>query len=209
MVVMAPCVQAQVAEVPRARASFLGLGMTSMTGFYSDSNEGEASIAYAPTVLGCWAMSPSLALRGGVAYRRNQTNRESGNATQRRVRQTTTGNVVVPALLQLTLNPEAPRFHTALFGGLTFWHINQRGQQTDYYYDPSRPVTEWQQKLNRKHLYTFLTGGFNASYQLAPRWVVLTDLTVNFRLGEKTEYYEYFPSVGMQLGAGYCWGTAR
>jgi len=211
LAVLAHRAPAQVTETPRASVSYLGPGLARVSGFYSGSSKGESGITFAPAVLGCGAMTPSVAFRWGVAYGRNLVHWDypSNNNTQRTVGQTTTGNVVVPVLLQLTLNPAAPRFHTALLGGLTFWYINQRGQQTDYYHAPSGSATAVRRKLDREHLYTFLTGGVNASYQLTPRWVALADLTLNFRLGEKTQYYEAVPSGGMQLGAGYCWGTVR
>ncbi|GAB3316508.1 hypothetical protein GCM10027511_26810 [Hymenobacter humi] len=207
---MAHSAQAQVAEAPQAKSSYLGLGLTSLSGYYTGPNESADDIAFAPTALGSLGLSPAVAVRGSVAYRRNRVDRDESSATQRFVQHQTTNNVVVPVLLQVTLNPAASRFHAALIGGLTFWHINQQGQQTYYYYYPSQPATAVPQNLDQQRLDTFLTGGLNASYQLTPQWVALADLTINGRIGgEKKMYYEYLPSAGLMIGAGYKFGQSQ
>ena len=120
--------QAQVAEAPQVKSSYIGLGLTSLSGYYTGTNESATGISFAPTVLGSLGLSRTVALRASVAYQRNRVNRDESSFTQRFVQHWTTSTVVVPVLLQFTLNPAAPRFHAALVGGFTFWNTNQQGQ---------------------------------------------------------------------------------
>jgi hypothetical protein len=202
--------QAQVAGVARPQPSYLGLGVTGLSGYYTGPNESATGLAFAPTMIGSLRLSPVLALRGSVAYQRERMDRDESSSTQRFVRHQTTRNVVVPLLLQATLNPATPRFHAALAGGLTFWHVKREGEQTYYYTYPNQPEMVVSQNLDVKRLDTFVTGGLHLSYQFTRHVVALAEGTISGRIGgEKTKYYEYLPSTGILIGAGYNLRTGK
>lgn len=202
--------QAQVAQTRSATSGYVGVGLLSLSGYYTGINESASGISFAPLVLGGLNLGPRVVVRGGASHQSRTIDRDESSSQQRFVQHKTTKNLVVPVALQVQLNSAASRFRVAVLGGLTFWHIDLVNDFTYYYYYPNRPEAVVPTKEKEKRLDTLLTGGANVSYQFTPHWMALADVTIHGRIGgQKKIYYEYLPSAGVTLGIGYCLGKAN
>jgi hypothetical protein len=171
-----------------------------MSGYYIGTNAAVDDISWAPTLHARYAWSPRLAVRSSVAYQRRQVDRDESGPGQRFVKHKVIHSTLVPLLLEVTLNPAAPKFHVGLLGGLTLRYSDINDQETYFY---SGTTNTSAQNRVEKRLDTFLGGGLSLRYQATPRWAVVADGTLGARLGGKTQYYEWLPSATLLVGVGY------
>ncbi|RAK70482.1 outer membrane beta-barrel protein [Hymenobacter edaphi] len=200
--------RAQTAAPPADRPWLIGLGLTSMSGYYIGTNESLDGVRLAPGLHARLALSSRLALQSGVAYQKKTTDRDESSTAQRYVQHKVLRSTVVPVLLRVALGQPRHKVQVALLGGLAFRHSDLVDQETYYY--PGAAGGTFQSNQLENRLDVFLAVGAGLRYQATPRWAALADVTLNPRLGgERTQYYELLPTGLLAVGVGYSLGAAR